>query len=352
MSRRTLARVFGSRGRHAPPSWVDASDHVVFEHVTKSFGAVVALRDINLRIKRHETAVFIGGSGSGKTTLGRLVAALDTATEGHIWLDGEDIAQLSERRLTDVRKRFGMVFQQHALLDSMTVLDNVAFQLREHRPEIDASEVEARVIAALHEVRLPGKERRRPSELSGGERKRVAIARALILEPELVVYDEPTSGLDPAQIVEIRQLIRNLAEHATVILSTHILSEVENTCERVLMIAAGTVRADSSLDELRGSHARNAAIVHIESGAKNVADTLRKLDGITSVKRDAQSGGEFSSWRVIADEDVDLCPTLFEALRQQSWKVAELRQDRKSLESVFREIVAAEAAGAERSATP
>ena len=268
MSRRTLARVFGSRGRHAPPSWVDASDHVVFEHVTKSFGAVVALRDINLRIKRHETAVFIGGSGSGKTTLGRLVAALDTATEGHIWLDGEDIAQLSERRLTDVRKRFGMVFQQHALLDSMTVLDNVAFQLREHRPEIDASEVEARVIAALHEVRLPGKERRRPSELSGGERKRVAIARALILEPELVVYDEPTSGLDPDNSRAIDHLIAATQRNrrVTSVVITHDMATCFRVADQVHVLDRGHIIASGTAQALAHSDDDRCRTLFADSG--------------------------------------------------------------------------------------
>src|SRR5512139_3800851 len=128
---------------------LDEDDHVVFEDVTKAFGDVMVLREINIRFKRHETAVVIGGSGAGKTTLLRLLIGLDKPTSGHIWVDGEDIAPLGEFHMNRVRQKFGMVFQYAALLDSLTVLENVAFPLREHRRSMSEAQIRERVVGTL-----------------------------------------------------------------------------------------------------------------------------------------------------------------------------------------------------------
>jgi ABC-2 type transport system ATP-binding protein len=175
--------------------------------------------------------------------------------------------------------------------------------------------------------------------LSKGYRQRVGIAQAIIHEPDILILDEPTTGLDPAQIVEIRELIAGLAKKSTVLLSTHILSEVEATCERVLVIMQGQLRADAKLSELRNA---NAAVVAVEAAASGVADTLRKVAGVTSVES-AGSAGDFTRWRVTSKSSDDLCPALFEALRATRWKVGELRPEPKTLERVFRDL--AERAG-------
>jgi ABC-2 type transport system ATP-binding protein len=177
------------------------------------------------------------------------------------------------------------------------------------------------------------------STLSKGFRQRVGIAQAIIHEPDLLILDEPTTGLDPAQIVEIRDLIVGLAKTTTVLLSTHILSEVEATCERVLVIMQGQLRADAKLAELRSA---NAAVVAIEAAASGVAEVLNKVDGVTSVET-AGRAGDFTRWRVTSGSSAELCPALFEALRATRWKVGELRPEPKTLERVFRDL--AERAG-------
>jgi ABC-2 type transport system ATP-binding protein len=195
---------------------------------------------------------------------------------------------------------------------------------------------------------------RQIGELSKGYRQRVGIAQAILHRPELLILDEPTSGLDPTQIAEIRQLIKDLSKHSTVMLSTHILSEVEVTCERVLMIIKGQLRADSSIEELRASQARNAALVTIEDGAPGVRETLLQIDGVKEVEAADETGGapdgenvyrgtligdkKYRRWRVTSLSSEALCPAIFDALRGKGWKVAELRPEERSLEQVFREL--------------
>jgi ABC-2 type transport system ATP-binding protein len=172
------------------------------------------------------------------------------------------------------------------------------------------------------------------STLSKGYRQRVGLAQAIIHEPDILILDEPTTGLDPAQIVEIRDLIKQLAKKATVLLSTHILSEVEATCERVLVIMQGELRADAKLAELRSA---NAAVVAVETSVNGVAELLGKVDGVTSVERAGDASG-FTRWRVTSSATADVCPALFDALRTTSWKIGELRPEPKTLERVFRDL--------------
>jgi ABC-2 type transport system ATP-binding protein len=160
----------------------------------------------------------------------------------------------------------------------------------------------------------------------------VGIAQAILHRPELLILDEPTSGLDPGQIAEIRQLVRDLARESTVMLSTHILSEVELTCERVLIIIRGKVRADATLADLRNAR---AAIVAVAAEVPGVAEALGRIEGVTGVAP-LETGGAYRRWRVAGERD--LCPAVFEVVRARGWNIAELRPDTRSLEDVFREL--------------
>ncbi|HEY2366791.1 MAG TPA: ATP-binding cassette domain-containing protein, partial [Polyangiaceae bacterium] len=178
--------------RGAPPEPI-----IVLEDVKKSFGSEQVLRGITMTCRHGETTVIIGGSGAGKTTLLRLIVALEQPTSGRILVEGENIVGLSERELNRVRRKFGMVYQYAALLDSISVMENVAFPLVEHT-KLSRKEIEERVVEKLRLLGLqPNVVHKFPAELSGGMRKRVGLARALMLEPPILVYDEPTSGLDP-----------------------------------------------------------------------------------------------------------------------------------------------------------
>lgn len=209
---------------------------------------------------RGEIAVVIGGSGTGKTTLLKILGALDKPTSGAVIFGDVDIVPLPESQLNDVRKRIGMVFQYSALLDWMTVFENVAFPLREHT-RAHAAEIRDRVEAKLSVLGLAGAANKQPSELSGGMRKRVALARALILEPEIVMYDEPTSGLDPIMARLVDQLILETRERfgVTSIVISHDMAAAVRIADRVHLLERGTIVAAGAPRELlEGSneHAR------------------------------------------------------------------------------------------------
>jgi phospholipid/cholesterol/gamma-HCH transport system ATP-binding protein len=202
------------------------------------FGRQGVLRGIDLRIARGETVAVIGESGCGKTVLLKTIIGLLPPTGGEVYLDGRNLASLGEREMTRERIRFGFLFQQAALFDSMTIAQNIAFSLRQHTRK-SAEEIERVVSAGLAEVGLPENIlSKKPAELSGGMRKRVGLARALALEPEIMLYDEPTTGLDPIMADVINELILNTRRHhpVTSIVVTHDMRTARKVADRVVML--------------------------------------------------------------------------------------------------------------------
>jgi len=208
------------------------------ERLSVEFGVHGVLQDIDLAIARGETLAIIGESGCGKTVLLKTIIGLVQPTRGSVIFDGQDLARLGERALTRERIRFGFVFQQAALFDSMTIAQNVAFPLRQHTPKA-AAEIDEIVMARLAEVGLPESVRfKKPAELSGGMRKRVGLARALALEPEVVLYDEPTTGLDPIMSDVINELILGTRRRhpVTSVMVTHDMRSAQRVADRIVML--------------------------------------------------------------------------------------------------------------------
>ena len=226
---------------------------VVLREVKKNFGEQEVLRGIDMIARRKETVVVIGGSGAGKTTLLRLIVALERPSSGQILVEGEDIAKLSERELNRVRKKFGMVYQYAALLDSISILDNVAFPLVEHT-KLSRKEIHDRVMDKLEILGLDPKvvAPKFPSELSGGMRKRVGLARALMLEPPILVYDEPTSGLDPLTSRLVDDLIEEMRErfNVTSIVISHDIASCFRIAHQAILLINGKVEACGPPDTL------------------------------------------------------------------------------------------------------
>jgi phospholipid/cholesterol/gamma-HCH transport system ATP-binding protein len=232
----------------APPPFIR------FVDLYKSFGDKTVLSGVNLDVGRGQSVVILGGSGSGKSVLLRHTIGLHLPDRGQVWVDGEDITGKSEDELFEVRKKVGMLFQAGALFDSMTVLDNVAFGLREHT-DWDEVRIRERVAEVLQLVELTDVEDLMPSDLSGGMRKRVALARAIAMAPRAILYDEPTTGLDPITAGTINDLIRSLQRRlgVTSIVVTHDILSAFSVGDRIAFLREGRILFDGTTDEARSS---------------------------------------------------------------------------------------------------
>jgi phospholipid/cholesterol/gamma-HCH transport system ATP-binding protein len=218
------------------------------------YGDKEILHGINFDVKAGETLVILGGSGSGKSTLLRTLVGLEKPTCGQIWINGQDIAAISNIDLYEIRKKTGMSFQGGALFGSMTVGENVALPLREHT-KLEDSTIEIMLRLKLEQVGLAGFEYHMPSQLSGGMKKRAAVARALAMDPEILFFDEPSAGLDPIIAAGIDQLILELkkAFHMTIIVVTHELASAFLIADRMVLIDKGHVVAIGTVEEMRSS---------------------------------------------------------------------------------------------------
>jgi len=227
---------------------------VVFKDVHKAFGNKKVLDGITFDIRQGETMVVLGGSGSGKSVLIRHIIGLHRPDRGHVLVDGDDIVDYDEEELIPVRKKVAMLFQGGALFDSMNVLDNVAYGLREHT-DLPEEEIREAVRRKLSLVGLEGVEELMPSELSGGMKKRVALARSIAMDPRCILYDEPTTGLDPVTATTINELIRDLQRRlqVTSVVVTHDIASAYFVGDRIAYLFEGRMDFVGSVEEARSS---------------------------------------------------------------------------------------------------
>jgi phospholipid/cholesterol/gamma-HCH transport system ATP-binding protein len=220
----------------------------------KAFGRKVVFDGLDLDIAQGEFVTIVGESGSGKSVLLKCMIGLIPVDAGTIVFDGQDITALSEKELTEVRQRIGMLFQAYALFDSMNIRENVAYGLREQF-DLPEDQIDKRVAEALSLVGLDGTQELWPSDLSGGMKKRVALARAISFRPEVVFYDEPTEGLDPINVTRVNRLMLGLQDalKVTTVVVTHNMKSAFATSDRILMIHDGVIAVDDTPDALRAS---------------------------------------------------------------------------------------------------
>lgn len=231
----------------------DPSENLIEIHDLKySRGPRVIFEGLNLVIKRGEITALMGPSGTGKTTLLRLITRQLIPQQGTIKVDGVDISRLSMAELYQLRQRFGMLFQNGALLTDLSVFENVAFPLREHT-KLTNRLIRHVVLTKLHAVGLRGAADMMPAELSGGMARRVALARAMVMDPDILIYDEPFVGLDPISMGVIVRLVRRMndALGITSIIVSHDVEEISTVADRSFLISDGKVAASGSPDELR-----------------------------------------------------------------------------------------------------
>ena len=263
--------------------------HVELSHVSMTFGDRPVLRDLSCRFPRDRISVILGGSGSGKSTLLRTIGGLVRPQAGTVVVDGEDVTRLSESQLYATRRKLGMMFQGGALLDSLTVFDNVAFPLREHT-RLSAREIADAVHTALAAVGLQNVDELFPRQLSGGMVKRVALARAIIREPAILLADEPFSGLDPISARRIEALLVDINRQRGVtlmVVSHSIPSTMRMADHVVILLPDGAV--EGTPDELRRSTDRRI-IAFLSDGEEGAVPAPDDLPGTTAAATPARAG--------------------------------------------------------------
>jgi len=245
---------------------------IVIENLTKKYGNQKAVDNISLRVATGEILGFLGPNGAGKTTTMKIITNFIAADEGNVYIGGKSLRDDPQ----EIKKHIGYLPENNPLYQEMPVIDYLEFCSKLYN--IDSSRVGSRVVEMIRTTGLNSEKHKKIAELSKGYRQRVGLAQAMIHDPEILILDEPTSGLDPNQIAEIRKLIRELGREKTVILSTHILPEVEATCDRIFIINKGKLVADGTADSLR-KQAQGSDIlrVRIEDGDPNQIFNPEKL---------------------------------------------------------------------------
>ena len=298
----------------------------------KSYGPIQALRGVTFDIAPGEIVGLLGPNGAGKTTIIKTLTGFLQPDEGVVQVDGLDV--LTHTR--QIQAEIGYLPETAPLYPELSV-QAYLLMMAELRQIPEEEQIE-RLSEAVYATALTEHLTRPISQLSKGFRQRVGLAQAIIHRPRLLILDEPTIGLDPTQIVEIRRLIQKLAERSTILFSTHILSEVEALCDRVIILMNGQIRADARLSELAST---SDAILVLDKEPPGVQSELSALDGVEGVELSATADG-YPTYRVHGEGDsADLCPTVYDLARQQGWPLRELRRDVRTLESVFNELATA-----------
>lgn len=291
--------------------------------ITKTYGEQKALNQVSFAIGKGEIVGFLGPNGAGKSTMMKILTGYLPPTKGRAEVCGLDLAEKS----LEVRRKVGYLPEHNPLYLEMYVKEYLAFTAGLHGLGKD------RIPAMIEKVGLGPEQHKRIGQLSKGYRQRVGLAAALIHDPEVLILDEPTTGLDPNQIVEIRELIREAGAAKTVMLSTHIMQEVELLCDRVIIIRSGEIVADRPTAEMQQLNRGERYAVEFDHSFR--ASALRK--GISGLAR-AEAGQSDKHWILEAQPDTDLRKAIFDFAVSQKAAVLEIRREERKLEAVFQQL--------------
>jgi ABC-2 type transport system ATP-binding protein len=304
--------------------------------LAKSYGPVQALRDVSFHVDGGEIIGLLGPNGAGKTTMMKILTGYLQPSSGTAVVDGLDVLT----QALEVQQRIGYLPENAPLYPELSV--QAYLKMIAELRQIPADEQPAFLSEAIRATGLEDYMTRPIGQLSKGYRQRVGLAQAILHKPKLLILDEPTIGLDPTQIVEVRHLIRRLAQRSTVLLSTHILSEVEAVCDRVIILMNGQIKADARLAELEAS---TDVILVLAGETPQATAELKALPGVRGVA--AIPAADAVGYRIQAANAQDLRPAIYGLARDKDWALKELRRDVRTLEAVFNEL--ATAAGGETS---
>ena len=317
------------------------------QHLTKRYGPVTAVNDVSFTVERGEILGFLGPNGAGKTTTMRVLTGYMPPSEGKAIVAGYDVFE----KPIEAKRRTGYLPETPPLYPDMTVREYLTFVAR--IKGVPRKESKARIGEMMRKTRIDDVADRHCGKLSKGYRQRVGLAQALLHNPEVLILDEPTAGLDPKQIIETRQLIKGLAGDHTIILSTHILPEVSQTCQRVVIINKGKVVADDTPDN-RTSRLRGSETMYLQVDAQG-ADAATVLQRVAGVKRVvvADTKAQVTGFEIDSETGHDVRRELAAAVVGRGWGLLEMRPMRMSLEEIFLHVttedLAAPAAAAEAS---
>lgn len=304
---------------------------IVVENLTKTYGNQRAVDNISFRVKAGEVLGFLGPNGAGKTTTMKAITTYLIPNQGDVKVGEYSIHKNPE----EIKKIIGYLPESNPLYQEMPIIDYLKFVAE--LQGIEKSKIRERILEMVEICGLEGEKHKKIGELSKGYKQRVGLAQALIHDPEVLILDEPTSGLDPNQIVEIRELIKKIGRRKTVILSSHILAEVEATCDRIMIINKGKIVADGTADDLR-KHAQGKEIVRvtIEDGTSN--EIYEKLKEIHSVEMVDIINQQSNIFEVQSRAEQSSKRAIFKMCVANHWTLTELHSVETKLEDIFREL--------------
>jgi ABC-2 type transport system ATP-binding protein len=307
------------------------------QHLTKRYGPFTAVDDVSFRVEKGEILGFLGPNGAGKTTTMRMVTGYMPATDGKAVVAGYDVFD----QPIEAKQRTGYLPETPPLYTDMTVREYLAFVARLKLPNASKAERDERIRGVMRKTHVDDMANRHCGKLSKGYRQRVGLAQALIHDPDVLILDEPTAGLDPKQIMETRDLIRSLAGTHTIVLSTHILPEVAQTCQRVVIINKGRVVAVDTPENLT-HQLKGAATLYVQvDGGPDADALLRDVPGVRSVVV-ADNQGSLTGFEVDAEPNRDVRRDVARAIVDRGWGLLELRPTRMSLEEIFLQLTTEE----------
>ena len=299
--------------------------------LNKKFGEVHAVKNLSFEVKKGEILGFLGPNGAGKTTTMRIITCYIPASSGTIKVSGMDTVEND----LEVRKKIGYLPESTPLYNDMLVKDYLQFvgEIRGMRGRALSS----RIDEMFHVCGLTKMATRPIGNLSKGFRQRVGLAQAMLNDPQLLILDEPTSGLDPNQIIEIRQLIKNMGKEKTVIYCSHILSEVSATCNHIIIINQGSIVASGTADELTAKmNKENRYVLRLKADRAAVESKLKALEGVARVG--VTQSGEWTDAVVVAQDNQDIGEKIYKCVFENGWGLAELKRESASLEDVFTQL--------------
>ncbi len=301
-------------------------------HVSRNFGTFRAVNDVSFSIPTGQIVGLLGPNGAGKTTTMRMITGFLAPSDGQIFIDGEDITKAP----VESKKKIGYMPESAPLYGEMIVEDYLKYIAQMH-----GENAEEKVPALCKECGLKEVMSKNISELSRGNRQRVSLAHALMHDPEILILDEPTSGLDPNQVEDVRAIIREIGKTRTVIISTHILSEVETLCSRAIIISSGKVVADSSIENLKNSIGSSTTVfVEFDGNAKKAEDAARAVQGVSNVSSNKVENGH-NEIVVSVNGEAEIRPALVKKLIDSGCDIYSMAMQSNTLEDVFHALTEA-----------